>query len=50
MWVSLLRVTQPEPKRGLMREVLDSLIPTLVEKLSYRSSDGKITWVRCVCV
>lgn len=46
VWVSLLRVTQPEPRRGLMREVLDTLIPTLVDKLSSRSADGKITWVR----
>ena len=46
VWVSLLRVTQPEPRRGLMREVLDTLIPTLVDKLSTRSPDGKITWVR----
>jgi hypothetical protein len=47
VWVSLLRVTQPEPKRGLMREVLDTLIPTLVDKLGTRSPDGKIAWVRC---
>jgi hypothetical protein len=46
VWVSLLRVTQPEPRKGLMREVLDTLVPTLVEKLGSRGSDGKVTWVR----
>eukprot|EP00879_Flechtneria_rotunda_P005042 GHRR01005319.1.p1 GENE.GHRR01005319.1~~GHRR01005319.1.p1 ORF type:complete len:3477 (+),score=1416.33 GHRR01005319.1:1112-11542(+) len=46
VWVSLLRVNQPEPRKGLMKEVLDTLVPTLVDKLGSRGSDGKITWVR----
>lgn len=46
VWVSLLRVTQPEQRRGLMREVLDTLIPTLVAKLGSKSPDGKVAWVR----
>ncbi|WIA37453.1 hypothetical protein OEZ86_014371 [Tetradesmus obliquus] len=46
VWVSLLRVTQIEPRKGLMREVLDCLVPTLVDKLGTRGDDGKVIWVR----
>lgn len=46
VWVSLLRVTQMEPRKGLMREILDSLVPTLVDKLGTRGEDGKVIWVR----
>jgi hypothetical protein len=49
VWVSLLRVTQIEPRKGLMREVLDCLVPTLVDKLGTRGEDGKVIWVRCGC-
>jgi hypothetical protein len=45
--VSLLRVTQIEPRKGLMREILDCLVPTLVDKLGTRGDDGKVIWVRC---
>ena len=45
--MSLLRVTQIEPRKGLMREVLDCLVPTLVDKLGTRGDDGKVIWVRC---
>lgn len=46
VWVSLLRVTQLEPRKGLMREVLDALVPTLEDKLGGRGDDGKVIWVR----
>lgn len=46
VWVSLLRVTQMEPRKGLMRDILDSLVPTLVDKLGTRGEDGKVIWVR----
>lgn len=47
VWVSLLRVTQLEPQKGLMRDILDALVPTLVDKLGTRGDDGKVIWVRC---
>ncbi len=30
-WVAALRHAQPEPRRGLMREAFDLLVPRLVE-------------------
>jgi len=30
-WVAALRHTQPEPRKGLMKEAFDLLVPRLVE-------------------
>jgi hypothetical protein len=38
-WVAALRHAQPEPRRGLMREAFDLLVPRLVEAEAAESKD-----------
>ena len=40
-WVAALRHVQPEPRKGLMREALDLLVPRLVAAEAAEAKDGK---------